>query len=216
MRPAKLELELAKDKKFRPIAGIDEAAVCDYAGPVYAAAVILDYNFKYSKLIRDCKTLNDFQLEKAYKEVIQKAKAWSVSKATVREIDSKGISWAIDQAMKKAVKGLKSKPNCLLIDFRNLSGLHCWQLAEIDADQKYLCVAAASIVAKYHHDQEMLKLHKKYLQYNWLHNKGVFNKDHEERIIKYGLTPHHRRSWCQAIERRRKIKLKMFSEWLIE
>ena len=74
MKHTKLELELAKDKRFWPIAGIDEAAVCCYAGPVYAGAVILGYNLKYSKLIRDCKTLNDSQLEKAYKEVIQKAR----------------------------------------------------------------------------------------------------------------------------------------------
>jgi ribonuclease HII len=210
MKPSKLELELLKDKKFQPVAGVDEVAVCCYAGPVYAAAVILDYNFKYSELIRDCKTLRDGQLKEAYKEVIQKARVWSVAKATVREIDAKGTSWAIDQAMKRAVKGLSLKPNCLLIDFRNLSGIHCWQLAEIDADQKYLCVAAASIIAKYHHDQEMLRLDKRYPQYNWLHNKGVFTKDHEERIIKYGLSPHHRTSWCQAIERRRRIKLKIF------
>lgn len=96
MKPAKLELELVKDKRFWPIAGIDEVAVCCYAGPVYAAAVILDYNFKYSQLIRDCKTLDDCQLKKAYKEIIHKAIAWSVSKATVREIDAKGTSWAID------------------------------------------------------------------------------------------------------------------------
>lgn len=210
MKPAKLELELVKDKRFWPIAGVDEAAVCDYAGPVYAGAVILDYGLKYSDFIRDCKTLNDGQLEKAYKEVIQKVKVWSVGKATVREIDAKGISWAIDHAMKRAVKGLGLKPKCLLIDFRNLSGIHCWQLAEIDGDKKYLCVAAASIVAKYHHDQEMLRLHNKYPQYNWARNKGFFNKDHEERIIKYGLTPHHRISWCQAIERRRGIKLNIF------
>lgn len=210
MNPIKLELELAKDKKFWPIAGVDEVAVCCYAGSTYVAAVILDYNFKYSELIRDCKTLRDSQLKKAYEEIIQKARAWSVAKATPKEIDTKGISWAIDQAMKKAVKGLDLKPNCLLIDFRNLSGIHYWQLAEIDADQRYLCVAAASIIAKYHHDQEMLRLHKKYPQYNWLHNKGIFTKDHEERIIKHGLSPYHRRSWCQAIERRRKIKLKMF------
>jgi len=75
MKPTKLELELARDKRFRPIAGVDETAVCDYAGPVYAGAVIMDYSLKYSELIRDCKTLNDGQLEKAYKEVIQKAKA---------------------------------------------------------------------------------------------------------------------------------------------
>lgn len=102
MKPIKLELELAKDKRFWPIAGIDEVAVCCYAGPVYAAAVILDYNLEYSKLIRDCKTLDDCQLKKAYKEVIQKARAWSVAKSTVREIDIRGISWAIDQAMKRA------------------------------------------------------------------------------------------------------------------
>ncbi len=209
MKPSKSELVLAKDKRFWPIAGIDEAAVCCYAGPIYAAAVILDYNLKYSHLIRDCKTLNDCQLKKAYQELIQKARAWSVAKSTVKEIDTKGTSWAIDQAMKRAVKALNLKPNCLLIDFRNLSGIYCWQLAEIDADQKYLCVAAASIIAKYHHDQEMLKLHKKYPQYNWLHNKGIFTKNHEEKIIKNGLSPHHRISWCQAIERRRRIKLKM-------
>lgn len=152
MKPAKLELELAKDKRFWPIVGVDEAAVCDYAGPVYASAVILNYRYKYSNLIRDCKTLNDSQLEKAYKEVVQKARFWSVAKATVREIDTKGISWAIDQAMKRAVKDLSLKPKCLLIDFRNLSGLHCWQLAEIDGDKKYLCIAAVSIIAKYHYD----------------------------------------------------------------
>lgn len=56
------------------------------------------------------------------------------------------------------------KPNSLLIDFRNLSGLHCWQLGEIDGDKKYLCVVVASIVAKYHHDQETLRLHNKYPQ----------------------------------------------------
>jgi ribonuclease HII len=198
MKPSKLELNLAKDKRFWPIAGVDEVAVCCYAGPLYAGAVILDYKSSYSDLVRDCKTLNDKQLEIAYKEVIHKARAWSIAKATVREIDTKGTSWAIDQAMKRAVKGLNLKPNCLLIDFRNLSGIHCWQLAEIDGDKKYLCIAAASIVAKYHHDQEMLRLHEKYPQYNWANNKGVFTKDHKERIIKYGLTPHHRKSWCKS------------------
>lgn len=82
MKPAKLELELAKDKRFWPTAGVDEVAVCCYAGPLYAGAVVLEYRLKYSDLIRDCKTLNDSQLEKAYKEVIQKAKDWFIAKAT--------------------------------------------------------------------------------------------------------------------------------------
>ena len=181
------------------VGGIDESGICCYAGPIYAACVILDPKQRYSKRIRDCKQLRQIDLVRAYIELINKGAKFGLGKATVREIDRDGTRLAIQRAMRRAYQACRPKPTYLLIDYHYIHGVHIPQWAIPNGDQKFLCVSAASIVAKYHRDRLMEGLHDKYPQYNWYDNKGGFDKGHERRIKKYGLTQHHRRSWCRRI-----------------
>jgi len=201
------ERQIRQGYKPKNIVGIDESGICCYSGPIYAGAVILDYSKKYSKLITDCKLLSTEQLAKAYKEIKEKAIDWSTAKATVSEIDKFGTAWAIRNAMNRAYKNLKNKPDFAIIDYHNLTYLKIPQLGVPKADLLYKCVSAASIVAKYERDEEMKKCHKEYPEYHWDTNHGDFNKQHRNLIIQYGLTKFHRLSWCQSIEKNFNIKL---------
>lgn len=191
----KLENKL-KRQRYQYIAGIDETGCGSLAGPVVAAAVILNSKFRNSK-IRDSKLLSPKQREKLFKMITKKALAWGVGKVSEKIIDQKGIAKANLLAVKKAIKSLKIKPDYLLFDGGiKLKNIKIPQKTIIQGDAKVFSIACASIIAKVTRDRLMKKLDKKYPQYGFAQDKGYGTKSHLKAIKKYGPCPIHRKSFA--------------------
>lgn len=176
-------------------AGCDEAGRGCLSGPVFAAAVILPKKFK-NKLLNDSKQLSDAQRKELRPIIEQEAIAWAVAQVSVDEIDSINILNASFLAMHKAIAGLKTIPELLLIDgnrfkpYKNIP-----HQCIIKGDGKYLSIAAASILAKTYRDDLMDQLHEQFPQYHWLNNKGYGTEKHRDAIREFGTTEHHRKSF---------------------
>ena len=176
-------------------AGCDEAGRGCLAGPVFAAAVVLPDDYD-NPLINDSKQLNEKQRRQLRAEIERDAVAWAVCSIDNEGIDKMNILWASLHAMNMAVQQLKVRPQFLLIDgnrFRNETDIDfkCF----VKGDAKYMSIAAASILAKTHRDEFMEKLHEQYPNYHWDKNKGYPTKAHYEAIARFGITPHHRKSF---------------------
>ena len=176
-------------------AGCDEAGRGCLAGPVYAAAVILDPS-KNIRGLNDSKKLNKEQRETLRPEIEEKALAWAVGYYTHEEIDKVNILNASFYSMHRALDQLRIRPSILLIDgnrfipYQNLQ-----HFCIIEGDGKFQSIAAASILAKTYRDDFMMKLHEEFPYYGWDHNKAYATEAHREAIQKHGLTPYHRRSF---------------------
>jgi ribonuclease HII len=176
-------------------AGCDEAGRGCYAGPVFAAAVILPDNF-YHPLLNDSKkvTATNRQILKTFIE--QNAMAYSVAMVDNVEIDRINILKASFKAMHLAIADLSIQPELLLIDgnrfvpYNNLP-----HYCIIQGDGKYASIAAASILAKTYRDAYMLQLHESYPVYDWKKNKGYGTLTHRNAIEQFGVTPFHRLSF---------------------
>ncbi|OYU57080.1 MAG: ribonuclease HII [Chitinophagaceae bacterium BSSC1] len=176
-------------------AGCDEAGRGCYAGPVFAAAVILPKNFRHP-LLNDSKQVTEKNRNILRPIIEANALAWAVARVEAAEIDSINILKASFLAMHKAIDALKQKPGLLLIDGNRFSpyfGIphHCI----IKGDGKFASIAAASILAKTHRDSYMENLHLEYPMYHWNKNKGYGTKDHRDAIALHGLCEHHRKSY---------------------
>lgn len=173
-------------------AGCDEAGRGCLAGAVYAAAVVLPKDFR-NEMLNDSKQLTEKQ-RYALREVIEReALAWSVGVVTPEEIDKINILRASFLAMHRAIDGLKTRPQHLLIDgnrFTKYAGIP--HTTVVKGDGKYLSIAAASILAKTYRDDYMNRLHEEYPYYDWNRNKGYPTKKHREAIREHGVTPYHR------------------------
>lgn len=176
-------------------AGCDEAGRGCLAGPVVAAAVILDPARPIAGL-NDSKQLSAAR-RAALREVIERdALAWCVASADEREIDTINILNASIAAMHRAVDGLAVRPDHLLIDgnrFNPYPGIPHTTI--IKGDGKYASIAAASILAKTHRDGMMEVLDRQFPAYGWAVNKGYPTGAHRQAIARYGITPHHRRTF---------------------
>lgn len=176
-------------------AGCDEAGRGCLAGPVYAAAVILPKDF-YHPLLNDSKQLSAKQREKLRPIIEQEAIAWSVVAVSAQEIDELNILRASITGMHRAIASLKVRPQSLLID-----GNRFYKYEDIPhtcivkGDAKFANIAAASILAKTHRDEYMLKLAAEYPQYGWERNMAYPTKEHRRAIAEFGVTPHHRLSF---------------------
>lgn len=176
-------------------AGCDEAGRGSLAGPVFAAAVILQKNFRHP-VLNDSKKLTARQRSLLREEIISSAVAWSVASVDNNEIDAMNILRASIKAMHLAIDGLKQIPEFLLID-----GNSFYKYNNIDhktivrGDGLYFSIAAASVLAKTFRDEYMQKIHSEYPDYGWDRNKGYGTLYHRKAILKYGLTPYHRRSF---------------------
>lgn len=175
--------------------GCDEAGRGCLAGPVYAAAVILDPEKKI-KGLNDSKQLNKKTRERLKEEIKKNALAWAVAHASPKEIDKINILNASFLAMHRAIKKLTLDFNLLLIDGNRFNAFedyphHCI----IKGDSKYTCIAAASILAKTHRDQYMEKIAKKFPLYDWNNNMGYPTKKHREAIFDIGPCIHHRKKF---------------------
>ncbi|NPA35257.1 MAG: ribonuclease HII [Chlorobi bacterium] len=176
-------------------AGCDEAGRGCLAGPVVAAAVILPDDFTHP-LLNDSKQLSEKQRDKLRPLIEDIALAWAVSFIDNNEIDKLNILKASITAMHRAVDKLTVRPGHLLIDgnrFYPYQGIK--HTCIVKGDSKYLSIAAASILAKTHRDEYMLKLHTEYPLYHWNSNKGYPTKKHRKAIAEYGVTPYHRKSF---------------------
>lgn len=181
-------------------AGCDEAGRGCLAGPVAAAAVILPPDFK-NELLNDSKQLSERQRNLLRPIIEREALAWCVVMVEPKEIDRINILNASITGMHRAVDGLSIRPEHLLIDgnkFRPYPGIPHTTI--VKGDGKYMSIAAASVLAKTHRDELMLRLAEEYPQYLWSKNKGYPTKDHREAILRHGLTPYHRRTFGPCLQ----------------
>tara|TARA_B100000902_G_scaffold394644_1_gene451388 strand:- start:688 stop:1290 length:603 start_codon:yes stop_codon:yes gene_type:complete len=182
------------DRKFSyPLAGVDEVGRGTLAGPVVAAAVILDYN-NIPEGIKDSKKIAKRKREQICKDILSSS-ITSIGLATSGEIDKINILKASLLAMKRAIEDLKKKPNIVLIDGIYTPEIAIQSKSIIKGDNKSISIAAASIVAKVFRDNLMVEYSKKYPGYLWEKNSGYGTKEHLEAIKKLGVTPIHRTSF---------------------
>ena len=181
-------------KGYKAIAGVDEVGRGSIAGPVTAAAVILNPQ-KIPTGLNDSKKLNLKNREKIF-QLIQDTCTFCVAHSSVEEIDQINILQAALLSMKRAILGLRIKPDFVLIDGnKNPEGLESNFETIIKGDSKSLSIAAASIVAKITRDRIMSRLDEEFPGYNWSQNAGYPTKMHKSAILDIGITPYHRRSF---------------------
>lgn len=175
--------------------GVDEAGRGPLAGPVYAAAVILNPARRINGLA-DSKVLDPGRREVLAARIKERAIAWSIAFATVEEIDRLNIFHASMLAMRRAVETLGVPPQHALIDGNSRPpGLACTAKAIVDGDAKEKCISAASILAKTARDAEMTALHDRYPQYGFDKHKGYGTPDHLEALGRVGPCEIHRKSF---------------------
>jgi len=175
------------------VAGVDEAGRGPWAGPVVAAAVVLNRN-NVPEGIHDSKQIAKVQHEALYHSITQSAD-WGVGIASVEEIDRLNILGATKLAMQRAVAALRQKPDMVLVDGNRLPVLPCKAQAIVKGDSRSLSIAAASIIAKVTRDRMMRELAREFPHYGWERNAGYGTAKHQEGLVKYGVTIHHRRSF---------------------
>lgn len=176
-------------------AGCDEAGRGCLAGPVVAAAVILPRNFKHP-ILNDSKKLSAKQRAILKDEIINTAISWKVGFVTNDEIDEMNILRASIKAMHIAIEGLAKQPQFLLIDGNRFYPYKDLKYKTIiKGDGLFFSIAAASVLAKTFRDEYMDKIHEEFPEYGWKKNKGYPTSSHRAAIIKYGITPFHRKSF---------------------
>lgn len=176
-------------------AGCDEAGRGCLAGPVTAAAVILPKGFNHEWL-NDSKQVNQKRREELRKVIEKEALYWAVAECTPEEIDGINILNASIQAMHRAVDSLDVEPSFLAIDGNRFKPYREVPFStEVKGDGRFLNIAAASILAKTHRDEVMLKLHSEFPQYGWNTNAGYPTIQHRNAIREFGVTPYHRKTF---------------------
>lgn len=176
-------------------AGCDEAGRGCYAGPVFAAAVILPKKI-FHPLLNDSKQVNEKNRNELRVFIEQNALDFAVSMIDNEEIDTINILKASFKAMHKAINKLKHTPQLLLIDGNRFIPYkkiphHCI----VKGDAKFASIAAASILAKTYRDEYMQKIHKQFPEYDWINNKGYGTLKHRKAIEQFGLSKYHRKSF---------------------
>jgi ribonuclease HII len=181
------------------VAGVDEAGRGPLMGPVVAAAVILD-ELNPIQGLADSKKLTALRREKLYDEIRAKALCCSIAMATAEEIDSINILQATMLAMKRAVEGLRLKPNKVLVDGNRLPTLVILSEAIVGGDALVPAISAASILAKVHRDRWCAEFHLEYPQYGFADHKGYCTVEHLAALREHGACPQHRRSFAPVAE----------------
>jgi ribonuclease HII len=181
------------------VAGVDEAGRGPLMGPVVAAAVILD-ELNPIKGLADSKKLTAQRREQLYDEIRAKALCCSIAEASVDEIDSLNILHATMLAMKRAVEGLRLKPNKVLVDGNRLPTLVILSEAIVGGDALVPSISAASILAKVHRDRWCAEFHLQYPQYGFADHKGYSTAEHLAALREHGACPQHRKSFAPVAE----------------
>ena len=186
-------------------AGCDEAGRGCLAGPVFAAAVILPFDYK-NEILNDSKQLTEKKRYQLREVIEHEALAWAVGIVDNKEIDQINILNASILAMHRALDQLKLRPQNIIVDgnrfkpYRQSTADGQQSIAVpyttiVKGDGKYLSIAAASILAKTYRDDFMMRIHEEFPQYHWNKNKGYPAKVHREAIRQFGTTPYHRMSF---------------------
>jgi len=176
------------------IAGVDEVGRGCLAGPVVAAAVVLDPE-RYIPGIHDSKTVTALERERLYGVITRRALAWSVAAAQPAEIDEINIHRASLEAMRRAVMTLAPLPDLVLVDAFRIPDLLMAQRGVLHGDRRCTSIAAASIVAKVTRDREMLTHHAEDPRYGYDRHKGYATADHLAAVARHGYSQLHRRSF---------------------
>ncbi|NYE59875.1 ribonuclease HII [Duganella sp. 1224] len=177
------------------ICGVDEAGRGPLAGPVFAAAVILDAARPIEGL-RDSKKLTEAKRDMLAPLIKQHALAWAIAEASEEEIDKLNILQASMLAMRRAVEALSTVPTLALIDGNRCPVMKIQSIAVIGGDDKVDAISAASILAKTARDAALVTLHERYPQYCFDQHKGYGTALHLERLREHGPSPVHRRSFA--------------------
>ena len=192
--PPDLTAEVAYAGKDTTICGVDEAGRGPWAGPVVAAAVVLDRG-RIPPGLDDSKKLTP-RRRAALFDAVRASAAVGVGIASVEEIDALNILRANDLAMLRAIEALQPAPGAALIDGNRVPpGLPCRARALVGGDGRSLSIAAASIIAKVTRDRIMEELAGAHPGYGWERNRGYGTPEHRAALIRLGVTPHHRRSF---------------------
>ena len=176
------------------MAGVDEAGRGPLAGPVVAAAVILD-DKRPIRGLADSKALTALQRERLNDQILAKALCCSVASASVEEIDTHNILQATLLAMRRAVEGLRLKPVKVLVDGNRLPTLSMLAEAVVKGDALVRAISAASILAKVHRDRLCEDLHAEFPHYGFAGHKGYGTPEHLQALWRHGACVHHRRSF---------------------
>ena len=176
------------------MAGVDEAGRGPLAGPVVAAAVILD-DLRPIRGLADSKTLTALQRERLHDQILARALCCSIAQASVEEIDQHNILQATMIAMRRAVEGLRLKPAKVLVDGNRLPTLDVLAEAIIKGDARVKAISAASILAKVYRDRLCDQLHTEFPHYGFASHKGYGTPEHMEALERHGACVHHRRSF---------------------
>ena len=181
------------------IAGVDEAGRGPLAGPVVAAAVILDDLHPIPGLA-DSKKLTALKRERLFDQIRAKALCCSIAEATVEEIDTLNILQATLLAMQRAVYGLRLKPSKVLVDGNQLPVLDVLAEAIVKGDSKVQAISAASILAKVHRDRLCMSMHAQYPEYSFHLHKGYGTAAHLAALQEFGASPWHRKSFAPVAQ----------------
>jgi ribonuclease HII len=176
------------------VAGVDEAGRGPLAGPVVAAAVILD-DLNPIVGLADSKVLTAAKRDRLYDEIRARALCCSIAEASVEEIDALNILQATMLAMRRAVEGLRLKPAKVLVDGNRIPKLDVLAEAIVKGDARVPAISAASILAKVHRDRWCADLHRQYPQYGFDGHKGYGTAAHLAALRAHGACPQHRRTF---------------------
>ena len=181
-------------------AGCDEAGRGCLAGSVFAAAVILPSDF-YHPLLNDSKQMTERRRDQLRAIIEREALAWSVQEVTAERIDVINILNASIEGMNLAIKALSTAPEYIVVDGNRFhTDLSIPWRTIVKGDGKYANIAAASVLAKTHRDEYMMRLAEEYPMYGGAQNKGYPTREHRLAIREYGLTPYHRLSFNSSPE----------------
>ena len=176
------------------IVGVDEAGRGPLAGPVVAAAVMLNIDKPIAGLA-DSKVLTEKRRERLFDEIRARALCCCIAEASVEEIDQLNILQATLLAMRRAVEGLRLKPTLVLVDGNRLPQLQVPAEAIVKGDVKVPAISAASILAKVHRDRQCLQMDEIYPAYGFARHKGYPTAQHLAALREHGVTPWHRRTF---------------------
>jgi ribonuclease HII len=199
---AQLGFDLTDPARVRHLCGVDEAGRGPLAGPVYAAAVVLD-PARPIKGLADSKVLTALRREALFGEICERALGWHIAFATVEEIDTINILHATMLAMQRAVHGLADsglEPDLVQVDGNRCPQVRFAVEAIVKGDAKVQAISAASILAKVARDRELLRLHASYPQYGFDAHSGYGTPQHMAALTQFGATVHHRRSFAPVRE----------------
>lgn len=193
-KPSFMEERALLSRGITVVAGVDEAGSGSWAGPVYAAAVILPFDSRIG-LIRDSKTLSYEQRTRVAARIKEAAAAWAVGTASVEEICTLNIRGAGALAMRRAVESLAMRPEFVLVDAFTIPGLGIPAKGIIKGDLKVKSIAAASVLAKVERDSHMEEIDRLHPGYGFAEHRGYGTKAHQAALSALGPCAAHRRTY---------------------